>query len=57
MNDTREPDNKEILERMIDTLGWSFVIGVLMDIAFEQDLPDLYRELDNLAVNHLPEVK
>ena len=56
MNDIPR-DNKETLKRMIDVLGWSFVIGVLMDIAFEQDLPDLYRELDNLAVNHLPEVK
>ena len=57
MNDTRTHDNKEILERMIDTLGWGFVVGILMDLAFERDLPELYRELDNLAVNHLPEVK
>ena len=56
MNDMPH-DNKEILRRMIDVLGWEFVIGTLMDIAFEQDLPELYGELDNLAVNHLPVVK
>ena len=56
MNDIPR-DNKKILIRMVDKLGWSFIIGILMDIAFEQDLPELYRELDNIGTNYIPEVK
>ena len=56
MNKTREPDNKETLEQMVDVLGWSFVIRTLQDIAFEKNLADLYRELDNIGTNYIPEV-
>ena len=44
-------DNKEVLEKLIEMIGWDGVFGFLMDIAFEKDEPEIYCELDNIQVN------
>ena len=50
-------DTQTMLEMIIKKEGWSNVLGYLQNICFDQNLPELYRELDNLIVNYIPEVR
>ena len=42
---------------IIDKEGWADTLGYIQNICFERNLPELYRELDNLIVNYVPEVR
>ena len=50
-------NSKQVLEKMVELYGWSWIMTELQDIAFDQDLPELYRELDNIVINYVPEVR
>ena len=50
-------NTQTMIEMILEKEGWSNLFGYLQNICFEKDLPELYRELDNLIVNYIPEVK
>ena len=45
-----------LLESILERIGWFHLINVLAVTATSQELPELARELENVLVNYTPEV-
>jgi len=49
-------NTRQTLAKIIDEVGWDFLLAELQDICFERNYSILYRELDNMIVNYLEEI-
>ena len=47
----------DLIESMLERIGWFHLINVLQVTATNQELPELARELENVLVNYTPEVR